>query len=115
MRRRLPVLCLLSLIFFMPAQAKPRKAIDSFNKLGPNETVVVGRVKLVPALHEHEQRLRGPISGRYESTMFLIVDAEYRELTEDPGWAISRGGSTRRSARSSWCAAAASRFTSSPA
>ncbi len=90
MMRRLLILCVLSFIV-VSADAKPRKAINSFKKLRSNETIVVGRVELVPPLHEHEQRLRGPMSRKYENKMFLIVDEEYRELTEEPGWGDFKG------------------------
>jgi hypothetical protein len=88
--RRLVILCILSFIF-VSAQAKPRKAIDSFKKLRGNETVVVGRVELMPALHEHDQRLRGPMSKKYKNKMFVIIDAEDRELTEEAGWGDFKG------------------------
>ncbi len=88
MRRPALPLVLLPLVFafaLAPAEAKPREAIASFDDVGKDETVVVGRVELVPPLNEHEQRLRGPMSKRYRNKMFLIVDEEYRELTEEPG------------------------------
>ena len=85
MIRRLLILCVLSCVF-VAAEARPRKAIDSLESLGGNETVVVGRVELVPALHEHEQRLRGPMSRKYENRMFLIIDGEYREWTGEAGF-----------------------------
>ena len=90
MMRRLLILLVLSFVF-VSAEAKPRKAINSFKKLGANETVVVGRVELVPPLHEHEQRVSGLMSKKYKDKMFLIVDGEYRELTEEPGWGDFKG------------------------
>lgn len=84
MRRLLILLLLCSLC--VSAVAGPRKPIDSFDRLGANETVVVGRVELVPPLHEHDQRLRGPFSDKYANKMFMMVDEEYRELMEEPGW-----------------------------
>lgn len=89
MRRLLIPLLLCSLC--VAAVASTRKPIDSFDKLGANETVVVGRVELVPPLHEHDQRLRGPFSGKYANKMFMMVDEEYRELTEEPGWGDFKG------------------------
>jgi hypothetical protein len=92
--RRLGILCVaLSILGFVlvPAEAKPRKAITSFKKLGAGETVVVGRVELVPPLHEHEQRVRGPMSKKYRNKMFLVIDDEYWELTEEPGWGDFKG------------------------
>ena len=92
--RRLLVLCVLSVVFaaaFVSVDAKPRKPISSFKKLGTDETIVVGRVELVPPLHEHEQRVSGPMSKKYRDKMFLVVDQEYRELTEEPGWGDFKG------------------------
>ena len=90
MMRRLLFLFVLCFVF-VSADARPRKAINSFKKLRANETIVVGRVELVPPLHEHEQRLRGPMSGRYEDKMFLMIDAEHWELTEEPGFGDFKG------------------------
>jgi len=90
MMRRLIVLCLSSLVF-VSVDAKPRKAINDFSHLGSGETVVVGRVEVVPPLSEHDQRLRGPMSKKYRNTLFLIIDDEYRELTEEPGWGDFKG------------------------
>jgi hypothetical protein len=90
MMRRLLILFVLSVIC-ISADAKPRKAINSFKKLRANETVVVGRVELVPALHEHDQRLRGPMSRKYANKMFLMIDAEHWELTEEPGFGDFKG------------------------
>jgi hypothetical protein len=80
------LLILFALTFFcVSAGAAARKPISSFGKLGANETVVVGRVELVPPLHEHDQRIRGIGTGRFKNKMFMIVDEEYQELTEEPG------------------------------
>lgn len=69
----------------VPAVAGAREPISSFSDLGKNETVVVGRVELVPPLGEHDQRIRGIGTKRFKNKMFMIVDTEYRELTEEPG------------------------------
>jgi len=89
MRRLVPLLLVCSLC--ASAIAGPRKPVDSFSKLGGDEMVVVGRVELVPPLHEHDQRLRGPGSGRFENKMFMIVDSEHWELTDEPGWGDFKG------------------------
>jgi len=83
MRRRLPVLLAIAALGSL-AVAGARKPVDRLSKLGPGEVVVVGRVELVPALNEHEQRLRGIGTGKFENKMFLVIDSEYRELTEEP-------------------------------
>lgn len=67
------------------ALAGARKPVSSFAKVGNTEAVVVGRVELVPPLHEHDQRIKGIGTGRFKNKMFLMVDKEYRELTEEPG------------------------------
>ena len=90
MMRRLLILFALS-SFCFSATAGARKPIDSFKKLGANETIVVGRVELVPPLHEHDQRLRGPMSKKFANEMFMMVDAEYWELTEEPGFGDFKG------------------------
>ena len=90
MKRLLLVLLTLSSVFAVSI-AGARKPIDSFRKLGRNETIVVGRVELVPPLHEHDQQLRGPRSSKFADTMFMMVDEEYWELTEEPGWGDFRG------------------------
>jgi len=90
MMRRLFILLALS-SFCVAATAGARKPISSFKKLGANQTVVVGRVELVPPLHEHDQRLRGPMSGKFENKMFMMVDAEYWELTEEPAFGDFKG------------------------
>jgi hypothetical protein len=90
MMRRLFILFALS-AFCLSAIAGARKPISSFKKLSADETVVVGRVELVPPLHEHDQRLRGPMSGRYANKMFMMVDEEYWELTEEPGFGDFKG------------------------
>jgi hypothetical protein len=88
--RRLFTLLALS-AFCFSAIAGARKPITSFKKLGANETVVVGRVELVPPLHEHDQRLRGPMSGRFANKMFMMIDDEHWELTEEPGFGDFKG------------------------
>ncbi len=81
--RRLLILIALS-SFCVVAIAAARKPISSFGKLRKNETVVVGRVELVPPLHEHDQRIRGIGSRKFKNKMFMMVDDEYWELTEEP-------------------------------
>ena len=88
--RRLLLICVL-VAFSVTTAAAPRKPITSFKKLGKNETVLVGRVELVPPLGEHEQRLRGIMSGKFENKMFMMAEPEYRELTEEPGMGDFKG------------------------
>jgi len=61
-----------------------REPVDSLSGLGGDETVVVGRVELVPALRKDEQKLKGLNSGSFENKVFLLADEHYRVLTEEP-------------------------------
>ena len=88
--RQFILLCVLA-AFSITATAAPRKPITSFKKLGKNETVIVGRVELVPPLGEHGQRLRGIMSGKFENKMFMMAEPEYRELLEEPGMGDFKG------------------------
>jgi hypothetical protein len=61
-----------------------REPVDSLSGLGGGETVVVGRVELVPPLRKDEQKLKGLNSGNFENKVFLLADEHYRVLTEEP-------------------------------
>ena len=61
-----------------------REPVDSLSALSGGETVVVGRVELVPALHKDEQKLKGLNSSSFENKIFLIADEQYRVLKEEP-------------------------------
>ncbi len=90
MMRRLLVLAVLGAAVPL-AFGGARKPISDLSKLRENETAVVGRVELVPPLSEHDQRIRGIGTGRFGNKMFLMVDEEYRELTEEPGMGDFKG------------------------
>lgn len=62
-----------------------REPVDSLSSLGNDETVVVGRVELVPQLHKDEQKIKGIVIGDVENKIFLITDEKYRVLTKEPG------------------------------
>lgn len=62
-----------------------REPVDSLSGLGNDETVVVGRVELVPPLHKDEQKIKGIVIGDVENKIFLITDEKYRVLTKEPG------------------------------
>ncbi len=55
------------------------------------DTIVVGRVELVPPLRKGEQRLQGIGSGRYENLMLLLTDPTLRKLPPDPALADYAG------------------------
>ena len=68
-----------------------REPVDSLSGLGGDETVVVGRIELVPPLRKDEQKLKGLNSGSFENKVFLLADEHYRVLTEEPGMADYAG------------------------
>jgi hypothetical protein len=61
-----------------------REPVDSLSGLGGDETVVVGRIDIVPPLRKDEQKLKGLNSGSFENKVFLLADEHYRVLTEEP-------------------------------
>jgi len=61
-----------------------REPADSFSGLERDETVVVGRVELVPPLRKDEQKFKGIVIGDLKNKMILITDDQYRQLTEEP-------------------------------
>lgn len=59
----------------------PRATVDSMSALGKDETLVVGRVEIVPALLDSEQAIR--LAGGksfYEKTLFVLTSDENREI-----------------------------------
>ena len=81
MTRALALLVALALAGCAPA---PRAPVDSQEAVATGDTIVVGRVELVPPLRKGEQRLHGVGSGRYENTIFLLTDERLRKLPPDP-------------------------------
>jgi len=68
-----------------------REPVDSLSGLNGNETVVVGRIELVPPLRKNEQKLKGLGTGNFENKIILIADEQYRTLTDEPGMADYAG------------------------
>jgi hypothetical protein len=68
-----------------------REPVDSLSGLSGGETVVVGRIELVPPLRKNEQKLKGLNSGSFENKVFLFADEHYRVLTDEPGMADYAG------------------------
>jgi hypothetical protein len=68
-----------------------RESVDSLSGLGGDETVVVGRIEIVPPLRKDEQKLKGLGTGNFENKVFLLADEHYRVLTEEPKMADYAG------------------------
>lgn len=63
----------------------PKLPITSFSQVDNKETVVVGRVELVPPLEKDEQELSFTVK-KYRGKTLLITDETYRELDDlNPG------------------------------
>lgn len=76
------LLLALALAGCVPAARAP---VESTQAAGSDETIVVGRVELVPPLRKGEQRIRGIGTGSYENKVFLLTDGRERELPRNPG------------------------------
>ncbi len=68
-----------------------REPVSSLSGLNGGETVVVGRIELVPPLRKHEQKFKGIIVGDFENKIILISDDQYRTLADEPGMADYAG------------------------
>ncbi|MGE5241352.1 MAG: hypothetical protein ACM3NI_06875 [Bacteroidota bacterium] len=62
-----------------------REPVDSLSGLDRDETVVVGRIELVPPLRKGEQKFKGIVIGDLKNKMILITNDHYRTLTDEPG------------------------------
>jgi hypothetical protein len=60
-----------------------RDDVDSMRSISSSETVIVGRVELVPALRKEELRMKALNSGMYENKMFLVLDDHNRPLEHE--------------------------------
>lgn len=69
----------------------PRAPADGLPAAGSGETILVGRVELVPALRKDEQRLRGIGTGSFENRIFLLTDERDRTLPRPPAVADYAG------------------------
>jgi hypothetical protein len=79
--RALFLLAALSLAGCVPPSLAP---VHNAESIGSGETIVVGRVELVPPLRKGEQRLTAIGTGSYENLMLLLTGERDRPLPADP-------------------------------
>jgi hypothetical protein len=81
-RFRIPAL-LLALV--LGACAGPaRERVDGWSSVGAGETLVVGRIELVPPLRKGEQKIEALNSGSFENLVYLLADDKNRALPDEP-------------------------------
>jgi len=61
-----------------------RERVDGWSGVGAGETVVVGRIELVPQLRKEEQRIDALNSGSFEKLVYLMADDKNRVLNDEP-------------------------------
>jgi hypothetical protein len=61
-----------------------REPVENLTSLGGGETLVVGRVELVPPLAMNEQKIEGIGTSDFKNKIFLITDEKFRELEDEP-------------------------------
>jgi hypothetical protein len=88
---RVRLAVLISLAALAACAGAARERVDSFTALGGSDTLVVGRIELVPPLRKDEQRIKGLGSGGYENKIFLIADERFRVLKGEPALADFSG------------------------
>ncbi len=81
-RARLAVLLLICTLSACVGAA--RAPLESLSELQSGETMVVGRIELVPALQKGEQKIQGLNSSSFENKIFVITDDQNRVLTKEP-------------------------------
>lgn len=76
----------LLLLVLMGCMGSAKTAIDSFDDVGDNEVLIVGRVELVPPLEKGEQKLKNMIgTGMVRNKLLLLTDERCRRLDDEPG------------------------------
>jgi len=77
----------LILLVLTGCMGSPRPPADSFDDVGANEVLIVGRVELVPPLEKGEQRLKNMIgTGMVRNKLVLLTDERWHRLEGEPGW-----------------------------
>lgn len=77
---KLCVYALISLGLLSGCVSMPRETLDNLSDLGNEETLVVGRVEIVPALLDNEQNISFMARSGYEKTMFVLTSEENKEI-----------------------------------
>jgi hypothetical protein len=81
-RFRIPALLL---ALALGACAGPaRERVDGWSSVGAGETLVVGRIELVPPLRKGEQKIEALNSGSFENLVYLLADDKNRALPDEP-------------------------------
>lgn len=83
-RVRLAAMSLLMVCTLSACVGAAREPLDSLSELQSGETIVVGRIELVPALKKGEQKIQGLNSGSFENKIFVITDDQNRVLKNEP-------------------------------
>jgi hypothetical protein len=81
MTRVFVLLTALALAGCVPSALAP---VSSADGVGGGETIIVGRVELVPPLRKGEQRLTAMGTGSYQNLMLLLTGERDRPLPTDP-------------------------------
>jgi len=81
MTRAFVLLAALALAGCVPSALAP---VSSADGVGSGETIIVGRVELVPPLRKGEQRLTAMGTGSYQNLMLLLTGERDRPLPADP-------------------------------
>lgn len=74
----------LCLLMLSACVGPAREPLNNLAELNRSETIIVGRIELVPALAKGEQKIQGLNSSSFENKVFLIADEKYRELNDSP-------------------------------
>jgi hypothetical protein len=61
-----------------------RERVDGWSSVGAGETLVVGRIELVPPLRKGEQKIEALNSGSFENLVYLLADDKNRALPDEP-------------------------------
>ena len=68
-----------------------REQIETLSELNSGETIVVGRIELVPGTAKDEQKVQSIGTANFENKIIMIMDEKYRELNSEPAIADYEG------------------------